>query len=153
LIYFNFSVLNLSCITFPYWFYPTSYTLLWAVFYSKFLPRGISKTDLYELFNINEIWMPKCQNLRIDMQIYDNNIYVCEIWVQTPSHIYPKSIDFYDRKNTSQFNNFSFNLGIFTRESYNNPEQSIHIILKADGTPSLSVVKSCFYYYVTYPLI
>jgi hypothetical protein len=24
LIYFNFSVLNLSCITFPYWFYPTS---------------------------------------------------------------------------------------------------------------------------------
>jgi hypothetical protein len=32
-------------------------TLLWAVFYSKFLPRGINKTGLYELFNINEIWI------------------------------------------------------------------------------------------------
>ena len=80
-------------------------TLLWAVFYSKFLPQGINKTGPYELFNINEIWIlgAKCQNLGIDIQIYDNNIHVCEIWVQTPQHIYPKSIVFYDRKNSSQY--------------------------------------------------
>jgi hypothetical protein len=35
--------------------------------------------------------------------------------------------------------NFSFILGIFTRESYS-PEQSTHIILKADVTPSLRVL-------------
>jgi hypothetical protein len=41
--------------------------------------------------------------------------------------------------NTIAYNNFSFILGIFTRESYN-PEQSTHIILEADVTPSLRVL-------------
>ena len=36
-------------------------------------------------------------------------------------------------------NNFSFISGIFTKESYS-PEQSTHIILKADVTPSLRVL-------------
>ena len=41
--------------------------------------------------------------------------------------------------NTIAYSNFSFILGIFTRESYS-PEQSIYIILKADVTPSLRVL-------------
>jgi hypothetical protein len=41
--------------------------------------------------------------------------------------------------NTIAYNNFSFILGIFTRESYS-PEQSTHIIIKADVTPSLRVL-------------
>jgi hypothetical protein len=36
--------------------------------------------------------------------------------------------------NTIAYNNFSFILGIFTRESYS-PEQSAHNILKADVIP------------------
>ena len=41
--------------------------------------------------------------------------------------------------NTIAYNNFSFILGIFTSESYS-PEQSTHIILKGDVTPSLRVL-------------
>jgi hypothetical protein len=41
--------------------------------------------------------------------------------------------------NTIAYNNFSFILGIFNRESYS-PEQFTHIILKGDVTPSLRVL-------------
>jgi hypothetical protein len=45
--------------------------------------------------------------------------------------------------NTIAYNNFSFIVGIITRESCS-PEQSTHIILKADVTPSLRVLLKVF---------
>jgi hypothetical protein len=58
---------------------PTSYTLLRAVFYSKFLPRGINKTGFYELFNINEIWilgaqMSELRNQYTNIWSNDNSV-------------------------------------------------------------------------------
>ena len=61
--------------------------------------------------------MPTCQNLRIDIQIYDNNIHVCEIWVQTPSHVYPKCIVFFTIGKI--LHNTSSHVSISTKKNHN----------------------------------
>ena len=85
----------------------------------------------------SEVWSLKIHlAFRSTVTFYCYNIIYSKILIVT---FCPVTFCPFTQINTITYNNFSFILGIFTRESYS-PEQSTHIILKADVTPSLRVL-------------